>query len=114
VDGSSLQIGAAVSIGVRAEHLMLDAKTPMLKAKFTVLEALGDFSYLYADSTASEEPLVLRVADTVSMQRGSEIGVSADPQRCHLFDQSGRALRRLDGSGGTAATDQGRTAAQVA
>jgi multiple sugar transport system ATP-binding protein len=30
------------------------------------------------------------------MQRGSEIGVSADPQRCHLFDQGGRALRRLD------------------
>ncbi|MEO6921350.1 MAG: sn-glycerol-3-phosphate ABC transporter ATP-binding protein UgpC [Collimonas sp.] len=96
VDGSSLQIGAEVSIGVRAEHLMLDAQTPMLKAKFTVLEALGDFSYLYADSSVSEEPLVLRVADTVNMQRGSEIGVSADPQRCHLFDQSGRALPRLN------------------
>ncbi|AMP01179.1 maltose/maltodextrin import ATP-binding protein MalK [Collimonas arenae] len=113
VEAGSLKIGDAVSIGIRAEHLLLDQHAPILKAKFTVLEALGDFSYLYADSNASDEPLVLRVPDTVQVAHGSDIGVSADPQRCHLFDGDGRALRRLD-TAGTAHTASARETARAA
>jgi multiple sugar transport system ATP-binding protein len=98
VEGGGLAVGEAVTVGVRPEHLVIETVAPALKAKTTVLEALGDFSYLYADladAADNQEPLILRVPDTLMLSAGSEIGVAADPQRCHLFRENGQAVPRL-------------------
>jgi len=96
VDASSLQLGEQVTLGVRPEHLrIVDTNTtPTLQARFTALELLGDFSYLYASSEAAEEALILRVSDSLQLASGSIIGITADPERCHLFRSDGSALPR--------------------
>ncbi|WP_034300872.1 sn-glycerol-3-phosphate ABC transporter ATP-binding protein UgpC [Herbaspirillum sp. RV1423] len=95
VEGGALALGDKVTLGIRPEHLHIAAGQPILHAHFTALELLGDFSYLYAASEASEEPLILRVADSIKIASGSIIGVSADAGRCHLFRQDGSAVPRL-------------------
>lgn len=96
VDASSLQLGEQVTLGVRPEHLrIVDTNTtPTLQARFTALELLGDFSYLYASSEAAEEALILRVSDSLQLASGSIIGITADPERRHLFRSDGSALPR--------------------
>ena len=97
VDASSLQPGQAVTLGVRPEHLRIvssETSPAMLQARFSALELLGDFSYLYASSEAAEEALILRVSDSLQPASGSLIGITADPVRCHLFRADGSALPR--------------------
>jgi len=95
VDASTLTVGERVTLGVRPEHLRLASEQPMLQARFAALELLGDFSYLYATSTASEEALILRVSDSLHAVSGDTIGVATDAHRCHLFRADGIALPRL-------------------
>lgn len=99
VDGSSLAIGQPVTLGVRPEHLNLAQGQAALQARCSALELLGDFSYLYATHEGSEEALILRVPDSLALPHGSVIGLAADPARCHLFNQEGRALPRLAAGG---------------
>ena len=94
VDTATLTLGERVTLGVRPEHLRIANDQPMLQARFTALELLGDFSYLYASSAASEDALILRVPDSVQPASGSTIGVAADAHRCHLFRADGTAVAR--------------------
>jgi len=97
VEVGSLKIGDQVTLGVRPEHLAIAASVEqaILQARFTALELLGDFSYLYAASAASSDALILRVSDSVQLASGSVIGVTTDAHRCHLFRADGSAVPRL-------------------
>jgi len=95
VDGSGLQPGEKVTLGVRPEHLNIAQGQAALQARFTALELLGDFSYLYAAYDGADEALILRVPDSLEPVSGSVLGLATDPARCHLFRQDGRALPRL-------------------
>jgi len=96
VEAGALKEGDKVTLGIRPEHLHIVADQPMLQARFSALELLGDFSYLYAASDAAEESLILRVPDSLKLASGSIIGVAADAHRCHLFRQDGSAVTRLE------------------
>ena len=95
VDGAGLQPGEKVTLGVRPEHLNIAEGQATLQARCTALELLGDFSYLYAAYDGANEALILRVPDSLNPAYGSELGLAADPVRCHLFREDGRALPRL-------------------
>ncbi len=95
VDGSTLQPGQKVTLGVRPEHLNIAQGQAALQAGCAALELLGDFSYLYAACDGADDALILRVPDSLDAPHGTVIGLAADPARCHLFDQEGRALPRL-------------------
>ncbi|MBV8623117.1 MAG: sn-glycerol-3-phosphate ABC transporter ATP-binding protein UgpC [Herbaspirillum sp.] len=98
VDGSGLQLGQKVTLGVRPEHLNIAQGQAALQARYSALELLGDFSYLYAACEGADDALILRVPDSLDVPHGSIIGLAAEPARCHLFDQQGRALPRLASS----------------
>ncbi len=98
VDGSTLQPGQKVTLGVRPEHLNIAQGQAALQARCSALELLGDFSYLYAAYEGADDALILRVPDSLDVPHGSIIGLAAEPARCHLFDQQGRALPRLASS----------------
>ena len=98
VDGSTLQPGQKVTLGVRPEHLNIAQGQAALQARCSALELLGDFSYLYASYEGADDALILRVPDSLDVPHGSIIGLAAEPARCHLFDQQGRALPRLASS----------------
>nr|WP_198984389.1 sn-glycerol-3-phosphate ABC transporter ATP-binding protein UgpC [Herbaspirillum sp. ASV7] len=98
VDGGTLQLGQKVTLGVRPEHLNIAQGQAALQARCSALELLGDFSYLYAAYEGADDALILRVPDSLDVPHGSIIGLAAEPARCHLFDQQGRALPRLASS----------------
>ncbi|WP_293765780.1 sn-glycerol-3-phosphate ABC transporter ATP-binding protein UgpC [uncultured Aquitalea sp.] len=94
VNGESLRPGDAVTLGVRPEYLQLDSEDPSIGGTVTTVEGLGDFSYLYAESPASEEPLVSRIPDTMEVANSSRVGFSIKPHHCHLFNKEGLAMPR--------------------
>ena len=95
VEAGTLKVGDKATLGIRPEHLAIVTGQPLLQARYTALELLGDFSYLYAAADASDEPLILRVADSLQLASGSVIGVGAEAHRCHLFREDGSAVKRL-------------------
>ena len=94
VSPGEVRAGDAVTLGIRPEHLHLDA-TGALRGAVTHIESLGDVAYLHADCEAAPDGLVLRVPESTRLAHGSAITLSADAAHCHLFDAEGCALPRL-------------------
>jgi multiple sugar transport system ATP-binding protein len=94
VDGSTLQPGSKVTLGVRPEYLRRDDSQPTVHGRVSTVESLGDFSYLYAESDSAGEPLVCRMPDGEHAANGSLAGFSIPPHHCHLFREDGLALPR--------------------
>ncbi len=84
--------GEAVTLGIRPEHLSVDADRPIrLEADIKFVENLGGTCYLHAPADPAG-PLVVE-----SRQEETEIGpgrhrLGADTRRVHLFAADGRAV----------------------
>ncbi|GAB7129315.1 sn-glycerol-3-phosphate ABC transporter ATP-binding protein UgpC [Silvimonas sp. JCM 19000] len=94
VESAALKVGDKVTLGVRPEHLHVNA-SGAFAARVTAQESLGDFAYVYADCAAAPDGLILRVPEEQEYAHGAQIALSADPERCHLFDANGQAARRI-------------------
>ena len=93
VDGSALQRGQPVTLGVRPEHLRLDGDGQSVACATVLAERLGEHSYLHADHAAGT--LVAKAPGDSPIGVGERIRVHVPPQACHLFDAGGMAQRRL-------------------
>jgi len=89
---------AAVTAGIRAEAFRLAAEeeASALKAVVEHVEYLGHETLVYvrvatADSADAGRPIV-RLEGMHSLAKGATIGLHVDPDRIHLFDESGAAL----------------------
>jgi multiple sugar transport system ATP-binding protein len=95
VDGSGLQPGTAVTLGLRAEHVIEDnSGSEGFTCQVQVVEHLGEANYIHAtldDGTA----FVIRGDGNRTVELGRAMTVSADSSSFHLFDADGQALRRL-------------------
>ena len=76
--------GKAVSVGVRPEHLSIDASGDTHHVEMT--ESLGGVSYAYLTSATGERIIVEERGDLRS-QEGARVGVSIDPSRVFYFDE---------------------------
>ena len=96
VDARSAAAGAAVTLGIRPEHLVegeAETSSP-LHTTLQHVERLGDASLLYL-SVQPDAPLVtLRVEGAAAHQPGERITLRLRAQQCHLFDAGGQAFRR--------------------
>ncbi|MGC4077907.1 MAG: sn-glycerol-3-phosphate ABC transporter ATP-binding protein UgpC [Rubrivivax sp.] len=97
VDARAAAPGAAVSLGVRPEHLFvgddLRAGTTM-PLVLRQLERLGDSSLLYLEAGAGAPLVTLRVDGAASVPPGTRVPVQIPPEACHLFDGAGQAFKR--------------------
>lgn len=99
VDARSLNAGAAVSVAVRPEHVVLGDASPTepgavaLQARVEHVERLGDSSLLYL-SLAAGGTLTARVEGHADATVGETLTVSLRPAALHLFDSDGLACRR--------------------
>jgi len=92
LDGRFSEPLGAHTIGIRAEHLTIEARG---RWQGTVVhsEMLGSDSYVYVD-IGSAEPLVVRQEGTATLRPGETIGVTPDDHELHRFDRDGRAIGR--------------------
>jgi multiple sugar transport system ATP-binding protein len=99
VDGASTQIGAAVMLGVRAEHMVFAGAggigSNRIEVNVAHVEHLGDASIVYAtmpgvpDMMAIKQPI-----GAADFKAGDITSLHLPPAHCHLFDVDGRAFGR--------------------
>ncbi len=79
-------------LGIRPEHLKIapDGEGPF-SLEVGIVERLGVETYLTVGS--ADQPLIVRTEGDLSIRPGDRVSLTADPAACHLFDQSGQAIR---------------------
>ena len=91
-EGSVLQVGDPVMLGLRPEHIAIGGEAPIaVAAQVDYVENLGGNSQLYvraADGTA----LTVQCGGRLSLAPGEAVALSAWPEQAYLFDREGRAL----------------------
>ena len=88
----SLAAGAAVTLGIRPEHLALAAQDGGVPLAIELVERLGGESYLYGASPGLPQ-VTLRLDGQSEHQRGASVALAFPQQHLHLFDENGRAVR---------------------
>ncbi|WP_460099649.1 ABC transporter ATP-binding protein [Pseudomonas sp. H3_C08] len=92
-DSSNLAADAALSLGVRPEHLSLKAAPGSAGVVVTGIEYLGSETYVHLD-TGQDEPLICRCEVNAGWQAGDRVELQPDIDKIHLFDTDGLALKR--------------------
>ena len=101
-DGSRLQLGARVEVGIRPEHLGVVAghgsaqlaNDCRFDGEVTLVEQLGESHLIYLRLPDGVE-LVARSAGHTKVRIGDRIALRAEVERLYLFDGEGAACRRL-------------------
>ena len=112
VDARGVAAGAAVTLGIRPEHILHGeaGEGSPLQVTLQQMERLGDSSLLYtqvaagaplvtvrvegAAAQAAGERITLRLEGHASQSTGDKVTLRLRPEQCHLFDAQGKAFRR--------------------
>lgn len=101
VSGAALQVGQAVTLGIRPEHLeMVTPTTPsspetsIWTRTVSLIERLGEQTYLHLNDP-SGTTLMAKVQGNSANHPGDTIHVAAPAESCHLFTADGRAVQHL-------------------
>lgn len=92
-DSSNLAPGAALSLGIRPEHMSLKAAAGSGGIAVTGVEYLGSETYVHL-MTEQGEPLVCRCEVSAGWQVGDRVELQLEIANLHLFDADGTALKR--------------------
>ena len=95
IDSSSLNKGDIVKLGLRPEHIALHCVNNTAEGTVTLIEHLGELSYLYVD-IGQEGEMVLKVDGDNQHQAGDKITFGIQPNHLYLFDHQGKALTRVN------------------
>jgi lactose/L-arabinose transport system ATP-binding protein len=81
--------GAAVTVGLRPQHLKITAGTTH---RVELTEALGGVAYVHLTAPTGEKLIVER-HDQTNLEAGTMVGLGFDPKDGMLFDKEGARLR---------------------
>ena len=96
IDGSGVQTGSNMSLGIRPEHLLpSDIADVTLSGEVQLVEQLGRETQIHIQIPALRQNLVYRQNDVVLVEESAHYAIGLPPQRCHLFREDGTACRRL-------------------
>ncbi|WP_181707729.1 ABC transporter ATP-binding protein [Chthonobacter rhizosphaerae] len=85
--------GATAALGVRPEDLRPTDGEGLFRGEVALVEKLGEVTLAYVDA-GHAEPIVAKIDGDATVRRGEVLAVTAEPDRLHVFDAEGRALRR--------------------
>ncbi len=89
------KIGGLVKVGIRSEHIEeTDSLQEKLCGKVALVEHLGEANFIYL-TLADGNEIVLRGDGNRSINLGQEMVVSAQQSDFYLFDELGKAYKRL-------------------
>lgn len=89
-----LAAGTPLSIGIRPEDVRIDAAAGGLPFTIAFVERLGGLATVHLRADDGSEPITCQIRDDCSLTEGAKIAALLPPDRLHLFDAAGRALRR--------------------
>jgi len=93
VDATGAQPQAAITLGIRPEHVTLGGDNAIF-GRAQHVEQLGDVSFIHARVDGAETPLIVRQAGASRVQPGDLIVLGLPANQCHLFDERGCAYPR--------------------
>ena len=97
VDTASAQIGDAVTLGIRPEHVTLGGAgggDHSVQAEVSYVEHLGESSFIYTQVQGANNHAILRQEGDTHAKMGDRLTLIMAPQHCHLFNEKGRAFQR--------------------
>jgi multiple sugar transport system ATP-binding protein len=95
VDARSAQPGQRVTLGIRPEHFDARAKSNVLPVRVRFVERLGSVTIAYGNAAGTETELTVQLPGDFEVSPGETIRPGAAPHACYLFDDNGRAFRRV-------------------
>ena len=92
--------GAAVAIGIRAEHLALP-KDPlpqgaMLQGEVRLVEHLGSDVFVHVAIAGIEPWVIARHPGDLAIKSGQVIALGVDPRNAHVFNADGNRMEPLN------------------
>ncbi|MEK9701404.1 MAG: sn-glycerol-3-phosphate ABC transporter ATP-binding protein UgpC [Deltaproteobacteria bacterium] len=93
VDTSKASTGDSITLGVRPEHLSLQA-AGNLSGEILLSEHLGNEALVHIDWYSGEESLIVRIEGAGKVQGRGNCQVDIPADQCHLFDAQGNAFPR--------------------
>ncbi|AVW90828.1 sn-glycerol-3-phosphate ABC transporter ATP-binding protein UgpC [Celeribacter baekdonensis] len=88
-------MGRRVNVGVRPEDMVLTDELAILNGTVDIIEALGEVTLLYFVPERGQEPLIAKLPGIHNNLRGTEVKLTADPSKVHLF-ADGLSMRPKD------------------
>ncbi len=85
-------IGSKLTLGVRPEHLRLEAPTGDNCFDIVNVEYLGNEVYVYLEPKEGETLLIHRSEAPSQWKEGQQVSLVPDIEHVHLFDENGTAL----------------------
>ncbi len=95
VDGSGGHPGQHVTLGVRPEHFVAGGASNALRVTVSFVESLGSTTHAYAPFEGAAEDLTIELDGRCRPHQGEELVLGVPESACYVFDESGRAWRRL-------------------
>ena len=86
-------VGGPATLGVRPEHLRLDAAGPLAGA-IELFERLGPLSFVHLGEAGAADTLVAQLPGDAPATLGDRVAFAIVPGTAHLFDERGRAWSR--------------------
>ncbi|AEF54147.1 ABC transporter ATP-binding protein [Marinomonas posidonica] len=94
VNSSELHQGQMVTIGLRPEHCTQASLDNPLTGSVSLVEHLGEVSYVYMD-LGDEGELVTKVDGDQAFQAGDTVSFGIEPHKVYVFDANGVTLDRV-------------------
>jgi multiple sugar transport system ATP-binding protein len=95
LDGRLLGLGAGMTLGVRPEHLRIEAADGGggILGRLALVEYLGDVTLAYVQVDGVEEMVAVKCHGAANLPApGSVLKLAFEPEAAHLFDQDGVAV----------------------
>jgi multiple sugar transport system ATP-binding protein len=96
VEGSTVNVGDRMSLGIRPEHLRTaDDGDASIQGEVMIVEKLGQETQVYLNLDGADADVIFRQPDTLDVEPGDHYSIGINADRCHLFHADGQACRRL-------------------
>ncbi|WP_019509413.1 ABC transporter ATP-binding protein [Pleurocapsa sp. PCC 7319] len=91
VQPKTLIVGDRSTLGIRPEHLRIDANNPTLMGEVLVVERLGDATSLYVRAPGGDT-LIVQAEGDIRATVGDRVPIYIDGNLCHIFDSNDLAI----------------------
>lgn len=108
-DASHMADGAAMTVGLRPEHIRLSLSGPDSGLEVVNVEYLGNEAYVYLEMPGMDDLVVVRESVPCLIRAGQRVALNAEPERLHVFDADGHSLPRVEPRPGEGSVQQAAT-----